>query len=423
MRTASSQQWDTSLAIQVLIACNLTDEIGATLMKGHDFIKKSQVRDNPYGDFRSMYKHISMGSWTFSDRDHGWQVSDYTTESLKVTNFCSNTSYTCGMVFHLTLISVTIVKMVVYQPWSLHELPNGWSMRPYKTVAAMWNYLHTVYNQDNSTRCFQLEYEMVHATSKQDQFLMKLQPDFEIARFNLMNGHPIPSLDACLSELLHEDQCIVTQATMEHRSNCFSCKDFGHIARDCPKKSCNYCKKQGHIISVCPIRSERKHNTNYHVSIGASSSAALPAASLIVPIPTPTTLANPNTLTPEMVQQSIIYVFSAFGLSSNHTISSKPWYFESEASNHMKNTVLSNVRNYDGNLKINTTDGSSLPISAVGDLSSSLTDVFVSPDLSTNLLSVGQLVDNNCNVNFSRFGCVVQDQMFGKIIAKGPKVG
>ena len=75
----------------------------------------------------------------------------------------------------------------------------------------------------------------------------------------------------------------------------------------------------------------------------------------------------------------------------------------------MTNTVLSlsNVRNYDGNLKINTTDGSSLPISVVGDLSSSLTDVFVSLDLSTNLLSVGQLVDNNCNVNFSRSGCVV----------------
>ena len=57
----------------------------------------------------------------------------------------------------------------------------------------------------------------------------------------------------------------------------------------------------------------------------------------------------------------------------------------------MTNTVLSlsNVRNYDGNLKINTIDGSSLPISAVGDLSSSLIDVFVSPELSTNILFVG----------------------------------
>ena len=87
----------------------------------------------------------------------------------------------------------------------------------------------------------------------------------------------------------------------------------------------------------------------------------------------------------------IISVFFAFGHSSNHTISSKPWYFDFGASNHMTNTVisLSNVRNYDANLKINTTDGSSLPISVVRDLSSSLTDVFVSPDLSTNLLSVG----------------------------------
>ena len=86
----------------------------------------------------------------------------------------------------------------------------------------------------------------------------------------------------------------------------------------------------------------------------------------------------------------IIYVFSAFGLSGNHTVSSKPWYFDFGASNHMRNFVLSlsNVRNYDGNLKINTTDDSSLPISAIGDLSSSLTDVFMSPDLSKNLISI-----------------------------------
>ncbi|KAJ9675925.1 hypothetical protein PVL29_024747 [Vitis rotundifolia] len=348
------------------------------------------------------------------------------------------------------------------------------NLRPYKTAAAMWNYLHTVYNQDNSAKRFQLEYEMANFTQvsqlrniflvfklfeliiptlfmliKRDQFLMKLRPDFKIVWSNLMNRHLVPSLDAWLSELLREEQRIVTQATIEHRANvsapvsvayvaqgrnkgqdmhvvqCFSCKDFGHIARDCPKKFCNYCKKQGHIISACPIQPERKQGTAYHTSIGASSSTALPVASSVAPIRAPTALANPNTLTPEMVQQMIISAFSAFGLSSNHTISSKPWYFDSRASNHMTNTVLSlsNVRNYDGNLKINTVDGSSLPISVVGYLSSSLTDVFVSPDLSTNLPSVGQLVDNNCNVNFSRSSCVVQDQVSGKMIAKGPKVG
>ena len=92
-----------------------------------------------------------------------------------------------------------------------------------------------------------------------------------------------------------------------------------------------------------------------------------------------------------MVQHMILSAFTAFGLSGNHKVSSKPQYFDSGASNHMHNNVvpLSNVRNYDGNMKINTTDGSSRPMSAVGDLSSSLTDVFVSPDLSTNLISVG----------------------------------
>ena len=90
------------------------------------------------------------------------------------------------------------------------------NLRPYKTATAMWNYLHTVYNQDNSAKHFQLEYEManftqgslsieeyfsgfqtlwtnysdivyvnvlaaalsaiqaMHATNKRDQFLMKL---------------------------------------------------------------------------------------------------------------------------------------------------------------------------------------------------------------------------------------------------------
>ena len=46
-----------------------------------------KVRDNPSGDFRKMHRHISKRSWTFSDQDHGLQVSDCTAECLKVNNF------------------------------------------------------------------------------------------------------------------------------------------------------------------------------------------------------------------------------------------------------------------------------------------------------------------------------------------------
>ncbi|KAJ6393082.1 hypothetical protein OIU77_022541 [Salix suchowensis] len=83
MQSFGSQVWDTSLALQALIASNLSDETGPALKEGHSFIKNSQVTENPPGDFRRMFRHISKGSWTFSDKDHGWQVSDCTAESMK----------------------------------------------------------------------------------------------------------------------------------------------------------------------------------------------------------------------------------------------------------------------------------------------------------------------------------------------------
>ncbi|KAK6284853.1 hypothetical protein POUND7_003805 [Theobroma cacao] len=83
MQSFGSQVWDSSFALQALLASDLTNDIRPTLMKGHDFLKHSQVKDNPPGDFKRMFRHISKGSWTFSDQDHGWQVSDCTAESLK----------------------------------------------------------------------------------------------------------------------------------------------------------------------------------------------------------------------------------------------------------------------------------------------------------------------------------------------------
>ncbi|KAK4743658.1 hypothetical protein SAY87_009970 [Trapa incisa] len=83
MQSFGSQVWDCGLSLQCLLASNLIDDIGPVLKKGHEFLKKSQVDRDPSGDFRKMFRHISKGSWTFSDKDHGWQVSDCTAESLK----------------------------------------------------------------------------------------------------------------------------------------------------------------------------------------------------------------------------------------------------------------------------------------------------------------------------------------------------
>ncbi|XP_059309503.1 uncharacterized protein LOC132060497 [Lycium ferocissimum] len=127
------------------------------------------------------------------------------------------------------------------------------NLRPYKTAKSMWEYLQKVYNQDNSSRRFQLEHEIanysqgslsvqdyfsgfqnlwaeftdivyakilaeslsiiqaVHEQSNRDQFLMKLRSVFESVSSNLMNRDPYPSLVVCFRELLREEQRIVTQ--------------------------------------------------------------------------------------------------------------------------------------------------------------------------------------------------------------------
>ncbi|KAG7979746.1 hypothetical protein I3843_05G146400 [Carya illinoinensis] len=47
--------------------------------------------------------------------------------------------------------------------------------------------------------------KVVHEQSKRDQFLIKLRLEFEATRSNLINRDPVPSLDVCFGELLHEE--------------------------------------------------------------------------------------------------------------------------------------------------------------------------------------------------------------------------
>jgi len=68
-------------------------------------------------------------------------------------------------------------------------------------------------------------------------------------------------------------------------------------------------------------------------------------------------------------------------------------------------------------------NGTSLSTSAIGHISPSLPNIFVPPSLSTNLIFVSQLVEHDYNVQFSCYDCILQDQLLGKIILKGPKVG
>ncbi|KAG6529275.1 hypothetical protein ZIOFF_011472 [Zingiber officinale] len=354
------------------------------------------------------------------------------------------------------------------------------NLGPFNTAKEIWDYLKRIYHQDNTARRFQLELEIgnfsqgdlsieqyysrflnlwdeysniiyskvpkealasiqaIHEVSKRDQFIMKLRSDFDVARAGLLNRNPVPSLDICLGELLREEQRLATQAVLgaslekstvinvayaaqgrnrgKDQLQCYSCKEFGHIARNCSKKFCNYCKQHGHIIKECPTRPENRRTQAFQ--------ATIPNLNVIGHTST-VTGTNQSVLTPEMVQQMILTAFSTLTLQGQGMNISSSWIVDSGASNHMTGSpdLSYNVRQYNGSQNIQIANGSNLPITAIGDIGSSFSHVFISPGLSTNLIFIGQMVDNHCDVHFSRDGCIVQDQVSGQVIAKGHKVG
>lgn len=125
---------------------------------------------------------------------------------------------------------------------------------------------------------------------------MKLRKEFEPIQSSILHHKPVPSLDNCLGELLREEQHLQTQAIIEQKGptnssmdvayvnqtkardkskiQCYSCKEYGHIANQCKKKLCNYCKKPGHIISKCRRRPQNKNTAAYHVTSEGSSTGS-----------------------------------------------------------------------------------------------------------------------------------------------------
>ena len=78
----------------------------------------------------------------------------------------------------------------------------------------------------------------VHNITQRDQFLMKLRPEFENVRSNLMSRHPSPSLDTCLNEVLREEQRIVTQHHLSQQSSTGPA-EVAYVAKEKPPRRDN----------------------------------------------------------------------------------------------------------------------------------------------------------------------------------------
>ena len=79
-----SQLWDTAFAVQAIVESGLGRVFERTVRSAYHYVDISQVQEN-VADRRKFYRHLSKGGWPFSTLDHGWPITDCTSEGLKAT--------------------------------------------------------------------------------------------------------------------------------------------------------------------------------------------------------------------------------------------------------------------------------------------------------------------------------------------------
>jgi squalene/oxidosqualene cyclase-like protein len=78
----STALWDTAFAVQALFATGRAHRHPRTLERANDFIRDNQVLED-VPERERFFRHRSAGGWPFSNRPHGWPISDCTAEGLK----------------------------------------------------------------------------------------------------------------------------------------------------------------------------------------------------------------------------------------------------------------------------------------------------------------------------------------------------
>eukprot|EP00198_Chlamydomonas_reinhardtii_P000539 XP_001689874.1 cycloartenol synthase [Chlamydomonas reinhardtii] len=71
------------IAAQAIAEAGLLQVSGHCLRKAHEYVEQSQVIEEAAAPLSAYYRHISKGAWPFSSRDHGWPISDCSSEGLK----------------------------------------------------------------------------------------------------------------------------------------------------------------------------------------------------------------------------------------------------------------------------------------------------------------------------------------------------
>uniref|UniRef100_A0A2N9HLK9 Uncharacterized protein n=1 Tax=Fagus sylvatica TaxID=28930 RepID=A0A2N9HLK9_FAGSY len=132
----------------------------------------------------------------------------------------------------------------------------------------------------------------------------------------------------------------------------------------------------------------------------------------------------------DIITQALIRAGNA---SSSSTLSVLPgkfssWLLDSACCNHMTPypSFFSHTSSTHHAPNIHTANGSTMLVRSIGTVSTSklsIFDVFHVPQLSYNLLSVGQLAELGYHIILDYYGCVVQDPRTGQELGTGRRIG
>uniref|UniRef100_A0A2N9J915 CCHC-type domain-containing protein n=1 Tax=Fagus sylvatica TaxID=28930 RepID=A0A2N9J915_FAGSY len=204
---------------------------------------------------------------------------------------------------------------------------------------------------------------------------------------------------------------------------CKNCYQQGHLLFECPTVECRYCHKIGHIVYNCPTRPPKPSHSRTLPRPDNPSVVAATTESFSAPSLSYVSVSELRSLVFSIVKQ----ILSTSGKVSS-AVSGNTWYFDSACCNHMSpdSQLFSSVIPTTHAPLIQTANGSYISANHTGSVSTptlSLSDTYLIPNLTLNLISVGQLCELGYDLWFGSSGCRVQDPRTNQVLGTGRRVG
>ena len=274
---------------------------------------------------------------------------------------------------------------------------------------------------------------------------MGLRDEFESSRSHILHQNPLPIVSQAIHNLDDDETRLQTDPISTQTmvlatpivvsqtatpvfpsigSSTYVSKGKGNNVRrhniKKPLLICSFCKNKGHYVEACYTRQRFLQNiaalTQFELSTVESHSKFGPTSSLFM------------AYLQDMVNQVHLPSSSASNTALSTISGTSPtWLLDYACCNHMTSSLIVVSSHTSTSFPtIYTANGSPMHVSHLGNVSTpalSISNVYQIPQLTHNLLSVGQLTELGFSLTFSSIGVVVQDSQTEQIVGTTRKVG